>query len=92
MPSNLRFITGDLLSTFDDPLKYISSHILAPAHAFRFLPEGEETASIGDINCSQTYLCLEGSRVFSSEPKKMVKVLTNTGPRWCFASIFKPNK
>jgi len=90
MRLGLKFKTGDLLSTLDDPMLYISSHILAPAFANRFLPAGELPTSLGDIDHSQSYICLEDAKVFTKEPRKMVKVLTNSGPRWCFANIFKP--
>ncbi len=85
--ASLSFIEGDLLETYSDELQYLHHDQFGPM--FEVCPEGELQVQPGDIKSGNTYLCIGSSTVFPREYKKMVKILTPNGPRWCFASCFK---
>ncbi len=88
MAHSLKFETGDLLQTKDDEMDYLSEARLFPYHYLNIGLTENSVAWPEDIEPDRTYLCVEPARVFKGEYRKLVKILTGRGPRWCFASCF----
>ena len=88
MAHSLKFETGDLLRTKDDEMDYRSEARLFPYHYDRIGLTEDSVAWPSDIEPDRTYLCVESARLFKGEYRKLVRVLTNNGPKWCFAECF----
>jgi len=88
MAHSLKFNVGELLRTKSDPLKYISGALLFPYHYIRIGLSDDDVAYPHDIEPNMTYLCIEPAQCIKGEYRKMVRILTNNGPKWCFASCF----